>query len=103
MAQAVIRDSKNNVLQNLADKSARNTKISPIDHNSVVIDISNKTKNVKAKNYPITKINDIVRNVAINQVLPFRIKFTTVTIPGYGPNNPAPIGIAVIGVNNYIL
>jgi len=39
----------------------------------------------------------------IEQTLPFRIKLTSIGIEGYGPNNPAPIGIAVIGLNNYIL
>lgn len=41
--------------------------------------------------------------VTINSVLPFRVKFINIGIGGYGPNNPAPIGIAIIGVNNYIL
>lgn len=36
-------------------------------------------------------------------VLPFRVRFTNIGIEGYGPGNPAPIGIAVIGINNYIL
>lgn len=41
--------------------------------------------------------------VKITETLPFRIKFINVGIGGYGPNNPPPIGIAIIGVNNYIL
>ena len=36
-------------------------------------------------------------------VMPFRVKFTTIDINAYSPTNPAPIGIAVIGFNNYIL
>lgn len=36
-------------------------------------------------------------------VMPFRVKFTTIDIGGYSPTNPAPIGIAIIGFNNYIL
>jgi hypothetical protein len=39
----------------------------------------------------------------INQTLPFRVRFSSIGIEGYGPNNPPPIGIAVIGINNYIL
>lgn len=39
----------------------------------------------------------------LEAVLPFRVAFKTLGIPGYSPLNPAPIGIAVIGVNNYIL
>lgn len=41
--------------------------------------------------------------VKINNVVPFRVKFTNIGIPSYGPGNVPPIGIAVIGVNNYIL
>lgn len=62
-----------------------------------------KTRFVESKNYPIARISEGRRTVKINEVLPFRIKFTNIMVPGYGPNNPAPIGIAVIGLNNYIL
>jgi hypothetical protein len=49
------------------------------------------------------KITTGKRLVRINQVLPFRVKFTNIMIPGYSPTNIPPIGIAIIGVNNYIL
>ena len=65
---------------------------------------------------PITFISDISRNHShsseirdknsisyISQVLPFRVRFQNTKIGGYSPSNPAPIGIAVIGFNNYIL
>lgn len=35
--------------------------------------------------------------------VPFKIRVVNVTVPGYGPANVPPIGIAIIGVNNYIL
>jgi hypothetical protein len=60
-------------------------------------------KKAKAFAYGLVKITKKNPTVKINQTLPFRVKFTTVQIPGYGPNNPAPIGIAVIGFSNYIL
>lgn len=37
------------------------------------------------------------------QVLPFRIQFTNTQIRGYDRNTPAPVGVAVIGQNFYIL
>jgi hypothetical protein len=43
------------------------------------------------------------RIVKINQVLPFRVRFTNIMVPGYSPTNVPPIGIAIIGVNNFIL
>ena len=42
-------------------------------------------------------------NAKIQNVLPFRVKFTNIGIQAYGPGNPAPIGIAIVGFNNYIL
>jgi hypothetical protein len=40
---------------------------------------------------------------SVSETIPFRIKFINIGIEGYGPSNAAPIGIAIIGVNNYIL
>ena len=39
----------------------------------------------------------------IEQTLPFRIKFTAIQVPGYGPNNVPPIPLQIIGYSNYIL
>lgn len=44
-----------------------------------------------------------IRSVKIKETIPFRVRFTNIQVPGYGPNNPAPIGIAIIGYSNYIL
>jgi hypothetical protein len=41
--------------------------------------------------------------VLINEVLPFRIRFTDIRIPGYNQNNIPGIGLQVIGYSNYIL
>jgi hypothetical protein len=62
-----------------------------------------KVKSLKSKNYPVVRISEGKRTVRINEVLPFRIRFTNIMVPGYSANNPAPIGIAIIGLNNYIL
>lgn len=43
------------------------------------------------------------RQIRINEVLPFRIRFTDIRIPGYGQNNIPGIGLQVIGYSNYIL
>jgi hypothetical protein len=34
--------------------------------------------------------------------MPFRVNFKTIDIGGFSPTNVPPIGIAVIGFNNYI-
>jgi hypothetical protein len=62
-----------------------------------------KLRSLDTKDYPISKISEGRRTVKINEVLPFRVRFTNIMVPGYSASNPAPIGIAVIGFNNYIL
>lgn len=59
---------------------------------AVIVKDSRKAKIVKSR-----------RRVKINDVLPFRVKFTNIMVPGYGPNNIPGIGIQVIGYSNYIL
>ena len=59
---------------------------------------------IHEKNHLLTKI--IFKpsfGIRVKEELPFRIKFTNIGIPSYGPTNVPPIGIAVIGFNNYIL
>lgn len=68
-----------------------------------IVESLNKLKSLKSSNYSIFDIKKTKQVTAIEPVLPFRIKFVNVGIPGYSANNPAPIGIAVIGFTNYIL
>jgi hypothetical protein len=58
---------------------------------------------VKAKSYPIVAVEDHPYQSKVESVLPFRVRFKNLGFLQYGPNNPAPIGIAIIGFNNYIL
>ena len=49
------------------------------------------------------KISEGKHKIKINQTLPFRVKFLPGIISEYKPGNAPPIGIAIVGVNNYIL
>ena len=60
-------------------------------------------KLISTSEYPITKINDVKYGVRIDEILPFRIRITNIGIESYGPGNVPPIGIAIVGINNYIL
>lgn len=64
-----------------------------------------QTKTLKSKNYPILTLGqkDYPKTIRINEVLPFRVSFTNIMVPGYSTFNVPPIGIAIVGVNNYIL
>lgn len=70
-----------------------------------VIKLKNNGAVKKAKSiaYGIIKLTSKTRTVKIKQTLLFRVKFTSVQVPGYSTNSPAPIGVAVIGYSNYIL
>jgi hypothetical protein len=81
------------------------------NHHTKIID-EIKTSTLKNINYSISKVKDIKHSAEIieksnktniTEMLPFRIRFKTIGISGYYPNNAAPIGIAIIGLNNYIL
>jgi hypothetical protein len=69
--------------------------------------IKNKTKTklkaINALTYGAVKISKPYPIVKINEVLPFRIRITNIQVPGYDSLHPAGIGIAIIGLNNYIL
>jgi hypothetical protein len=68
--------------------------------------ISNKTgttRKVESRDYPAFFVRPSKRTVLINETLPFRIKLTNITIPGYSSTNIPGIGVQVIGFSNYIL
>lgn len=68
-----------------------------------IFERKNKTRKIYSEKYSITTIHERKRRVEIQETLPFRIKFTTIQIPGYGSNNIPGIGLQIIGVSNYIL
>lgn len=70
---------------------------------TISIKNKNKLKAINAVSYAIINVASDTRSIKINEVLPFRVKFTNIGIEGYSAKNPAGIGIAVIGFSNYIL
>ena len=69
--------------------------------------IKNSTKfllrSIKASRFYHSKITHKSGTVKINYALPFRVKFINIGIHAYGRGNAAPIGIAIIGINNYVM
>jgi hypothetical protein len=61
------------------------------------------TRTIEKKNVPTAIIVGPKRLSVINETLPYRLRFTTIQIPGYGPNNPPGIGLQVIGYSNWII
>ena len=72
---------------------------------SVIIDKTKRSaKYIKTSNLFSSKVSYRAGTVKINETLPFRIRFTNIGIPGYGSTGgAAPIGIAIIGVSNYVM
>jgi hypothetical protein len=69
-----------------------------------ILQNTHSVKSIKHYSYGILRFRKSNRKIKIEQNLPFRIKFTNIGIvSNYGPGNAAPIGIAVIGVNNYVM
>jgi hypothetical protein len=104
MAKAVIIDSKVALTGSVKSTEYQIASATAIKHNAKATSISNFTQIKEAVDFPLSKITSIPIYVTAEDILPFRVKFTNIGIEGgYGPSNPAPIGIAVIGTNNYIL
>ncbi len=71
---------------------------------AVIDNISNgQVRRIATSDYSRSKIIYRPGRAVITDTIPFRVKFTNIGIPGYGPGNVPPIGIAIIGFNNYIL
>lgn len=81
----------------------KNGYVSKIEHDPITVKIDDDpyiTKFVKEKKSYKSVIDQDLGNVKINEVLPFRVKFINMGVTGY---SVPPIGIAIIGYNNYIL
>jgi hypothetical protein len=69
----------------------------------ILDELNGKTKKVFPVNYPVVKVKDFTRNAKISDVLPFRVRFTTIQIQAIGLGNTPAIPLQVIGYSNYIL
>jgi hypothetical protein len=59
---------------------------------------------IDQENYVGTvQVTDTQKTVRINEILPFRIRFTSIGIEAGGFANTPPIPLQIIGYSNYIL
>jgi hypothetical protein len=103
MAKAVI---SKNIFASVKSAISKSFPISEILYKKQdlwIADLSPKTLSAKEYGYGILEIADQYRKVSIDSPLQFRIRITNIGVIQYGPNNPAPIGVAVVGFNNYII
>ena len=63
-----------------------------------------KTKRIENSSFIVKTIKQKdIRFTTINQTLPFRIRFTSVKVPGTSSQNIPPIPLQIIGFSNYII
>jgi hypothetical protein len=103
MASSKIYQAGNALLKFVVSKNFFLSKVSSFERKSFFTEKYSRNVSIKNKQYGSVVFKKQLRTTVITEELPFRIRFTTIGIEGYGPNNPPPIGIAVIGFNNYIL
>lgn len=103
MARSVIRPKVSGITKSIQTSDYSSVLIKEENSSSRIFEENNIVKSITTSDYPNSSITQPLRYSQISSTLPFRVRFTTIGIDGYGPNNPAPIGIAVIGFNNYIL
>lgn len=61
------------------------------------------TKRVEKKQNLHSSFTGNSRISVIEEILPFRVRFTSIQIPGFSPSIVPPIPLQVIGFSNYIL
>ena len=104
MAKAVVVPEENGTASRFDETDYFNSKVVSPKRRTKIEGERNKLKSVNSKDYPIARIRENDRLTRVEEVLPFRVRFVNLGISEiYGPNNPAPVGIAVVGFNNYIL
>jgi len=103
MSKAVIIDQIKTRLGFLKPKNETTVRFESKQHSAIMSGENQKLHAIVLKDYPLSDLYSQNLITIPASVLPFRVKFINIGIESYGPNNPAPIGIAVIGLNNYIL
>jgi hypothetical protein len=103
MSRSVILDKPVGKVKRAKTSNHPISKIFQISHILDIFDRPNRVEYVKTADYDSVSIKDTQGLSLVKETLPFRVRFTNIGIPSYGPGNVPPIGIAVIGFSNYIL
>ena len=103
MVLATFADSSVRTVKGVVEADSKTLKVL-VDKTTVGVHPTDyKFSSTEAVSYAYAKPVKSLQKTAVEEILPFRVKFTTTSLSGWSKSNPAPIGIATIGVNNYIL
>jgi predicted RNase H-like nuclease len=103
MANARIFQDVKLLLDFVVPKNDFSSKVNEEKRRVALSNITHSASKVKEKHYPNSLFKNLQRKVIVREELPFRVRFINKGFLAYGPENPPPIGVAVIGFNNYIL
>jgi hypothetical protein len=103
MAKVVISDKKSGIAKSFKNLNYLESRVLEQKNNVEVLKKENIVKDIKTTGYAEIKLSEYLNNASFISKLPFRVKFANIVVPGYSSNNVPPIGIAIIGLNNYIL
>ena len=101
MASVAISD-KSFIPSKIKSKNYPLTKLNDLSNLTTVTDIKPFFASIESRDYPeLNVIANEKTSIAI-EILPFRVRFTTIGLLGANAGIPG-IGLQIIGVNNYIL
>jgi hypothetical protein len=103
MAGVAFFESIKTRFSSVKNKDFFDARFDNVDNYATISEPREGLKTFSQKEYPLSDFSYDSVNAIPDSALPFRVKFINIGIESYGPNNPPPIGIAVIGFNNYIL
>jgi hypothetical protein len=69
----------------------------------ILDELNSKTKSIFPIDYPIIRVLDNLREVRIDEIIPFRVRFSAIQVQAIGLGNTPAIPLQVIGYSNYIL
>jgi len=103
MATVTIIDNSSGVARRTKSVDYPKASFDNLQGNAKVSNIINSSKILGPVNYPILDLADLSSQSFIEEISPFRIRFTAIGIATFPDGSAAPIGIAIIGYNNLIL
>jgi hypothetical protein len=103
MATVTIIDTSSGIARRTKSINYAEASFDNLQGNAKVSDIINSSKILGPVNYPILDLVDLSSQSFIQEISPFRIRFTSIEISSFPAGSAAPIGIAIIGYNNLIL
>jgi hypothetical protein len=103
MATVTIIDTSSGIARRTKSVDYAEASFNNLQGRVKVSDILTTSKVLGPTNYPILDLADLSSQSSVQEISPFRIRFTSIGVSNFPAGSAAPIGIAIIGYNNLIL